>query len=287
MSLLEFSEKIQLYSQQLNRIISSGQEILHSSNHPDVENVRSYLSARLSTESQKKFDLGFLPSPENFSEFQNQFSISDFLETRIFYSRGGSIRSIFPFHSLLLPYKDEYGNYVSLSARTLLSDEERKSQEIEKYKNLFFNKNQYVFGLYDAKKEILESGYGILVEGQFDTYSAHSRGLTNVVGICGSSFSFHQQFLLRLYTDTLYFLFDSDEAGQKAANKIKQHNLFQFKMYFLSLPKGYKDVDEYFKNHSKDDFYSEIFSTAQVGKKCEIETLQPTDQMLTNIYSPK
>jgi DNA primase len=284
MSLLEVSEKIQSHSQKLHRIISASQKILHSSNHSEVLELRAYLNSRLSLETQKQFEIGFLPSPENYSFFQNEFLLSDFLETRIFYQQGG-IRSLFPFHSLLLPYRDEYGNYVSISSRTLLSEEERKSREIEKYKNLFFNKNQYIFGLYDAKKEILKRGFAFLVEGQFDTYSAHSRGLKNTVGMCGSSFGFHQQFLLRLYTNKLYFLFDSDEAGQKAARKIQQHNLFQFEMYFLSLPLGYKDVDEYFRNHSQEDFYSEIFVTAQQGEKCEI--LPPTDLMPTNIYLPK
>jgi hypothetical protein len=56
-------------------------------------------------------------------------------------------------------------------------------------------------------------------------------------------------------------------------------------MYFLSLPFGYKDLDEYFRNHSMKDFYSNVFVTAQQGKKCEI--LPPTEVILTNIYLPK
>lgn len=284
MSLLNFSHEIQSYSSKLQSIISAGQEILHTSSDSNVLALRSYLASRLSLDSQKFFELGYLPSPDNFQNFEKYFNLSDFLTTRIFYQNAGT-HSIFPHHNLILPYRDEYGNYVSFSARTLLPELERKEKQIEKYKNLFFQKNQYVFGLYYAKKNIINEGHAFVVEGQFDTYSCHSRNLSNTIGICGSSFSYHQQFLLRLYTSKLYFILDNDKAGRKAAKKIKQQNFFQFQIYFLYLPSGYKDVDEYFRSHSKKDFYSKVFITADEGEKCEI--LPPTDQMLTNICSPK
>ena len=63
----------------------------------------------------------------------------------------------------------------------------------------------------------------------------------------GTAFSKKHFLKLARYTDKITFILDSDEAGQKSAERI--YNKFinkGIRLRFLRLPNGFKDVDEYF-----------------------------------------
>lgn len=79
-----------------------------------------------------------------------------------------------------------------------------------------YTKGETLFGLYQARQSIRQSGEAILVEGNFDVVSLHARGVTNVVAPLGTAFTTAQGKLLKRFAPAVVLLFDSDAAGKKA-----------------------------------------------------------------------
>lgn len=158
-------------------------------------------------------------------------------------------------HNLIMPYKNLSGDIIGLVGRTLLSSEEQKLNKISKYKNTSLLKSLNLFGLYNAKNSILQNDSVIIVEGQFDCISCHRHGITNTVALGGAAFSKFHLYLLLRYTNNIRLLLDNDNAGENATNGIFDRFKNECNLSTISLPEGYKDVDEYLRNC----YYPDIF----------------------------
>ncbi len=172
------------------------------------------------------------------------------------YSRESDFSNYF---YLIFPIFSEYGEPVGLSGRTLMGDAERSVLGIPKYKNSSYKKANILYGLNNAKKACLKTSNAYVVEGYFDQIAMVQNGFANSVAICGTSFSQGHLLKLARYTDKITFILDSDEAGQRSAERIYSKYINKgIKLRFLRVPDGYKDVDEYFQDHSKDDFLNDF-----------------------------
>jgi DNA primase len=80
-----------------------------------------------------------------------------------------------------------------------------------------FKKGALLFGLALSKNAIRQKGEAIVVEGNFDLLSLHDTGFTNAVAPLGTALTPEQALLLKRYTSKAILLYDSDEAGLKAA----------------------------------------------------------------------
>jgi len=119
--------------------------------------------------------------------------------------------------------------------------------------------------VYDIKVEHFNNFYinDILVhncEGNFDVVKCHDEGLTNVVGLLGSSVSEIQLSILLRYCENIIFIFDNDNAGEKATERTRKmlngygykinsendyvNNLSLMNFSFVYL-EGAKDPDEF------------------------------------------
>ena len=243
----------------LEKIVDTCSYLLRHSQ--EAEEAKSYLNGRLSAEMQELFQFGFFP-PFNSSSLLTSFIDEETLrKMELLYTKeifdSNSARNIdiyfFEHHPLIMPYKDVYGNIVALVGRSLLNDDERKNEDIAKYKNTNFKKGEHVFGLYEAKKYILKSGFVYVVEGQFDVIKAFEKGLRNIVAVGNSNITGTQLSLISRYTKNIILLFDNDEAGElgrrRAMNKFSNLANLTANTY---LPNGYKDIDEYFQIHDSD-----------------------------------
>jgi len=147
---------------------------------------------------------------------------------------------------IIIPCFDVYGNAVAISARKTTHDDSEKPH----WWNEVFNKKKHLFGFRQAYPHIIEKGYVIIVEGQFDVTSLFQYGVKNVVGLMGSSFSSRRLSLLRAFCKTIVILMDEDpnQSGQKAAKKMWEVlNSFKFPEYVIAkLPVGY-DPDLYIR----------------------------------------
>ena len=163
---------------------------------------------------------------------------------------------------LIFPIFSEYGDPVGISGRTLMGDAERMALGIPKYKNSSYKKANILYGLNNAKSSIIDKSNVYVVEGYFDQLSMNQKGLSNTVAICGTAFSQNHFLKLARYTDKITFILDSDEAGKKSAERIYAKYINKgLKLRFLSIPEGSKDVDEYFRSHTKEDFLKNFKQT--------------------------
>ena len=154
---------------------------------------------------------------------------------------------------IIIPIRNEHGNFVAFGARSLSAD------QMPKYLNssdsLIYNKSKLLYGLYYAKDAIKEEGSVILMEGYFDVISAQANGVKNAVASCGTSLTTEHVKLLSRYNPSrkIYLSFDTDSAGQKATNR----NAELIKDAFSGLG-AIKQFDENYLSMSDDRYACEI-----------------------------
>jgi DNA primase len=108
-----------------------------------------------------------------------------------------------------------------------------------------FSKSRLLFGLDLAKRAARDAGFIVIVEGNLDVVASHKAGVENIVASSGTAFTQEQLELLKRYTSTIVFAFDSDAAGLKAAKKgMSLARALGFDIRTAILPEGVKDPDE-------------------------------------------
>jgi DNA primase len=126
---------------------------------------------------------------------------------------------------LIWPVKDISGDVVGFGARKLASDEvDTGPKYLNSPETPVYKKNQILYGLDMAKKEISKNRQVVIVEGYTDVMAAHIAGVSTAVATCGTAFGDeHIRIIRRLLMDAdafrgeVIFTFDGDAAGQKAA----------------------------------------------------------------------
>ncbi len=106
----------------------------------------------------------------------------------------------------------------------------------------------------------------VVVEGQMDVIALHRLGFPVAVATSGTSLTEDHIKILKRYTDTVYFLFDGDSAGQNATQRALslayQQDLFPKQ---LILPSAYKDADDLANDPSGKEHFAQILQNAQDG----------------------
>lgn len=115
---------------------------------------------------------------------------------------------------IVIPIFDSYNNLLALSVRPATSDPEI-IDKCGKYWNESYEKGWQLFGLNAARMSIVQMGFVIIVEGQFDVMAMHSFGFTNTVGVLGGAFTPMQAELLKRWTRQIVLMFDGDNAGRE------------------------------------------------------------------------
>ena len=125
------------------------------------------------------------------------------------------------------PIREMNNDIVGFGARKLSTD---PADDSPKYLNTpetpIYKKSHVLYGLDRAKKEIGKRRQVVLVEGYTDVMACHLAGIPTAVATCGTSFTNeHISVLRRILMDDgvlrgeVVYLFDGDQAGQKAALK--------------------------------------------------------------------
>ena len=151
-------------------------------------------------------------------------------------------RVMFPIHSIS-------GQIIGFGGRILKTD-----KNIAKYLNSpesdIYHKSKVLYGMFQAKKAILQNDKCYLVEGYTDVISMHQTGIENVVASSGTSLTEDQIRLIKRFTNNLTILYDGDAAGIKAAIRGIDMVLEQgINVKVLLLPDG-DDPDSYSRKHS-------------------------------------
>lgn len=124
-----------------------------------------------------------------------------------------SERIIFPIHN-------EKGGIVGFGGRQSNHPNLNKAYKyINSKDSLIYNKSHHLYGLFQSKKKISDSGIVILTEGYTDVISMHQNGCGNTVASCGIGLTKPQALLLKKYAKEVILFRDGDEAGLKAMLK--------------------------------------------------------------------
>lgn len=158
---------------------------------------------------------------------------------------------------LIWPVKDISGDVVGFGARKLASDDvDQGPKYLNSPETPIYKKNQILYGLDMAKKEISKTRQVVIVEGYTDVMAAHLAGVTTAVATCGTAFGDeHIRIIRRLLMDAdafrgeVIFTFDGDAAGQKAALRAFEDDQKFVAQTFVAVEKNGMDPCELRQEH--------------------------------------
>ncbi len=156
---------------------------------------------------------------------------------------------------VIFPWIGMSGKVVAFGGRKL--DQATKGVQ-QKYVNSpdseIYHKEQQLYGIFQAKKQIAKENCVYMVEGYTDVISMHQCGLENVVANSGTALSLHQIRMLHRLTQNIVLIYDGDEAGIHAALRGTDMLLAEgMNVRVLLLPDG-DDPDSFARKHTAQDF---------------------------------
>lgn len=219
---------------------------------PEGKEALEYFYKRgYSDKTIRHFGLGF--APNDFHALQNALRQKGFNDEELvaaFLCKKGTKGAYDTFRNrVMVPIIDIRGNVIAFGGRVL---DDSKPKYVNTSDTLAFKKSRNLFALNFAKEYGAEEL--ILCEGYMDVIAMHQAGFTNAVAALGTSFTAEHATLLSRYTKSVVLLFDSDEAGQKAAKRaIDILRPTGLNIRVVAVPDG-KDPDEFIKKNGADRF---------------------------------
>jgi DNA primase len=153
-----------------------------------------------------------------------------------------SERVMFPIHSLS-------GKVIAFGGRILKADK-KAAKYLNSPESEIYHKSKVLYGIFHAKKSIVQNDKCFLVEGYTDVLSMHQAGIENVVASSGTALTVEQIQLVKRFTPNITVLYDGDSAGIKASLRgidlILQEDM---NVKVLLFPDG-EDPDSFARTHS-------------------------------------
>lgn len=113
------------------------------------------------------------------------------------------------------------GEIVAFSARVIgkpapAADGSEPPKYINSPESPVYKKGKHLFGMFQAREGMQQTGRGVLVEGNFDVISLHQAGFGEVVAPLGTALTPDQVQMLKRLAERVVLLYDGDKAGYKA-----------------------------------------------------------------------
>lgn len=157
---------------------------------------------------------------------------------------------------LMVPIARDSGSIIAFGGRALEPD------QVPKYLNSpetpIYTKSRTLYGLNLTKAELRKSGFAIIVEGYFDFAQLYQAGGLPVLATCGTALTGQQAQLLRRFVPKAIINFDSDNAGQNAAERSSELLVeANFSVNVLTLPGG-DDPDTFVQRQGREGYLAEL-----------------------------
>ena len=218
-----------------------------------------YLKERgISGETAKFFQLGYSSNkkPSLYENLKNEFKEIDLDESGLFGKNDdGEYYDRFR-DRLMFPIRNIKGECIAFGGR-LLSDKKDQAKYLNSPETKTYKKKYELYGLYEIREINKRPESIFLVEGYMDVIGLFQHGIKNAVASSGTAFTQEQLRKILSYTNTIYIVFDGDEAGYKASWRAVENALpllrEDTRISFIFLEPN-EDPDSYVSSHGKDAF---------------------------------
>ncbi len=183
---------------------------------------------------------------------------------------------------VMFPIHDRRGRVIAFGGRVLAKDDGPKY--LNSPETPLFHKGRELYGLWQVRQANQKIERLVVVEGYMDVVSLFQYGVTQAVATLGTATTpDHAELLFRNSPD-VYFCFDGDAAGQRAAWKALESVLPRMKdgrqAFFLFLPDG-EDPDSIVRSEGAAGFDTRLqqatplsqFFYDELGKDVKLSTL--------------
>ena len=220
-----------------------------------------YLTGRgLSEETIKKFGLGYSDKySDDLYKYMKAKGYSDELLRESGLFNADERRGMYDkfWNRVIFPIMDVNNRVIGFGGRVM---GDGKPKYLNSPETKIFDKSRNLYGLNVARTT--RKNYLILCEGYMDVISMHQAGFTNAVASLGTALTSGHASLLKRYTEEVLLLYDSDEAGIRAALRaipILREAGVNAKVVSL---KPYKDPDEFIQNMGAEAFEERLLNAS-------------------------
>jgi DNA primase len=155
---------------------------------------------------------------------------------------------------VIFPIRNIKGDFIAMGGRII---DEGEPKYLNSPETPFFNKSNELFGLYEVKELEKNIASLIVVEGYMDVIGLYEHGIKNAVATLGTAVTPNHVSKIMRYTNKIFFAFDGDLAGGKAAWKAVE-NTFpiireDINIHFVFFEQGH-DPDSYINENGLEAF---------------------------------
>lgn len=182
-----------------------------------AEEARNYLEKRgLKNSTIVEFRLGYSPprGQSGFIQAARKIGLGrEALEVAGLLSPRGGERFV---DRVTFPISDRRGRIVGFGARSL---GDAKPKYLNSPETEIFNKRSLLYGFPQVAEAVRRERAALVVEGYTDVLMLYQSGIKNAVATLGTAMTEQHLKTLSGYADSIYLLFDPDEAGEKAVER--------------------------------------------------------------------
>lgn len=221
----------------------------------------NYLKDRqISSATAQKFGLGY--SPDEWRSLQglfgDRYTDKSLVECGLVIEKNDRRYDAFR-GRIMFPIRNAKGQVIGFGARTMNGDEQPKY--LNSPETPIYHKGRELYGYFEGRDAIYAKGRAIVCEGYMDVIQLSQAGYGEAVAALGTSITpEHVKKLFKL-TDSVYFSFDGDGAGRRAARRALEATLPVItdvqKAGFIILPPEH-DPDSLIKAEGPEAYEKEI-----------------------------
>ena len=226
--------------------------------------AKAYLDKRgLSAEVIAHYGLGYAPDGwQPLAQVFQPYPNTALVDTGMVIDNEGRHYDRFR-HRIMFPIRNPRGQVIGFGGRVL---DDSKPKYLNSPDTPLFDKGKNLYGLYEGRAAVKEAGRILVVEGYMDVVALAQFGVGYGVAALGTATTAEHVKILMRQADSIYFCFDGDSAGRKAAWRALENALPQLKddksLHFLFLPEEH-DPDSYICAYGKAQFEDALLNQSK------------------------